>query len=76
VCSSDLANDVAVEAVDAVDELLALLARAETPRPAVTLRLRWRETAEAADGDASVPVVRQVRRNPTAAGTLDTTPRQ
>jgi hypothetical protein len=62
-------GEVAVDAIDAVDELLALLARAETPRPAVTLRLRWRENPPAADGEPAVPVVRQVRRNPTAAGT-------
>jgi hypothetical protein len=60
-------DEVAVEAVDAVDELLALLARAETPRPPVTLRLRWRDTALAADSDTAVPVVRQVRRNPRPA---------
>lgn len=73
---ADLESDaVVVDAVDAVDELLTLLARAETPRPAVTLRLRWRDNASSADGESgepaepTVPVVRQVRRNPTAAGT-------
>jgi hypothetical protein len=57
-------DEFAAEAVDAVDELLALLVRTETPRPPVTLRLRWRDTAP-----TSVPVIRQVRRNRTAAAT-------
>jgi hypothetical protein len=57
-------DELAAEAVDAVDELLALLARTDTPRPPVTLRLRWRDTAP-----TPVPVVRQVRRNRPAAGT-------
>jgi hypothetical protein len=45
-----------------LDELLVLLARTETPRPPVTLRLRWRDAQAAADADAARPVVRQVRR--------------
>src|SRR5436190_6167499 len=46
--------EVAVDAIGAVDEVLVLLARAEIPRPAVTLRLRWREATNAG-GDAPSP---------------------